>query len=126
MPARPKTICRKVACGALIDAPGYCSKHAKQAVGWNRSHGEQTSAQRGYGYQWQQLRTRVLKRDAGLCKIKGKGCTYVAREVDHIVSKATARELGWTDAQMDEESNLQAACPTCHRAKTTAERGGGG
>lgn len=126
MVARPKTVCRKVACGALVDAPGYCAKHAKQAVGWNRSHGDLTSAQRGYGYQWQQLRTRVLRRDAGLCKIKGKGCTYVAREVDHIVSKARARELGWNEAEMDADSNLQAACPTCHRAKTTAERGGGG
>jgi len=125
MAARPKTICRKVGCGALIDAPGYCAKHAQLKTGWNRSHGELTSAQRGYGYQWQKLRERVLQRDAGLCRIKAKGCTYVAREVDHIVNKATARERGWTDAQMDDELNLQSCCPTCHKAKSQAERGGG-
>ena len=126
MAARPKAICRKAACGALIDAPGYCLKHVQLKTGWNRSHGDQTSAQRGYGYQWQQIRARVLKRDAGLCQIRGKGCTYVAREVDHITNKAKARDLGWTDARIDDESNLQSCCPTCHKAKTMAERGGGG
>ena len=126
MAARPKTICRKVACGALVDAPGYCARHTKQATGWNRSHGDKTSAQRGYGYEWQQRRQRVLRRDCGICQIKGDSCTVVAGEVDHIVNKATARAQGWTDEQIEAETNLQAACSTCHREKTRTERGGGG
>lgn len=129
MVARPKTICRKAGCGKLIDAPGYCAKHAQLAVGWNRSHSDKSSTERGYGYAWQQLRSRILRRDAGLCQIKGAGCRYVAREVDHIVNKATAREKGWTDEQIDAETNLQSACAACHRAKTEAEggrRAGGG
>lgn len=123
MAARPKSICRKVACGKLIDAPGYCERHAKLKVGWVKSHGDQSSAARGYGWHWQQLRSRILSRDGGLCQIKGPACTYVAREVDHIISKDKARSQGWTDGQMDDESNLQSACVACHKAKTQAEKG---
>ncbi len=123
MAARPKTICRKVACGALIDAPGYCAKHAKQAVGWNRSHGDKSAHERGYTWRWTSvIRPAILSRDGGLCQIKGPSCTYVAREVDHKVSKGKARAQGWTDEQIDDESNLQSACVTCHKAKTQAEK----
>lgn len=121
MAARPKTICRKVACGKLIDAPGYCERHAKLNAGWMRSHGDKSSSERGYGWDWQKLRKRILSRDGGLCQIRGAACTYVAREVDHIVSKVKAGRLGWTEAQMDEESNLQSACVACHKVKTQAE-----
>jgi 5-methylcytosine-specific restriction protein A len=124
MPPRPKTICRKVACGALIDAPGYCAKHTQQSSGWARSNGGKTSTERGYDYAWQKTRERILSRDSGLCQIKSQGCTFVAKEVDHKVSKAAARAAGWTEAEMEAESNLQAACPTCHKSKTAAERGG--
>jgi 5-methylcytosine-specific restriction protein A len=124
MAARPKTICRKVACGALVDEPGYCAKHAQQAVGWNRSHGDKSSTERGYGADWRKRRARVLSRDCGLCKIKGPGCTIVAREVDHKVNKERARAMGWTDDQIEDDANLQSACPTCHAAKTQKERGG--
>jgi 5-methylcytosine-specific restriction protein A len=122
MPPRPKSICRKVACGALIDAPGYCEKHKQQASGWVRSHGDRTSAQRGYGYAWQQTRERILSRDCGLCQIKGPSCRFIAGEVDHKVSKAEARAKGWTAEQIEADSNLQAACQTCHKEKTAAER----
>lgn len=126
MAARPKSICRKVACGALVDAPGYCAKHAQQATGWNRSHGDKTSAQRGYGYEWQQRRARVLRRDCGTCRIKGPRCTVIAAEVNHKVSKAKAREMRWTEEQIEADSNLQSACSTCHRAKNRGRKGGGG
>lgn len=125
MAARAKSICRKVACGALIDAPGYCARHAQQAVGWNRSHGDKSSTERGYGATWQKTRKAVLSRDKGLCRIKGPTCTYVAREVDHKVSKARGRQLGWTDAQVEDESNLQSACVACHKRKTAEEKSTG-
>jgi 5-methylcytosine-specific restriction protein A len=124
MAARPKAICRKVACGALIDAPGYCEKHAKQAVGWERTNGDKTSAQRGYGYAWQKTRERILSRDAGLCQIKGPTCRVIAGEVDHRVSKANARALGWASDRIDADANLQAACESCHKDKTIAEKTG--
>jgi 5-methylcytosine-specific restriction protein A len=126
MVARPKSICRKVACGKLIDAPGYCEQHADQSSGWVRSNGEKTSAQRGYGYAWQQTRERILSRDCGLCQIKGPTCRFIACEVDHKVSKAQARAQGWTSEQIEADSNLQAACQSCHKAKTAGERTRGG
>lgn len=122
MAARPKTICRKVGCGRLIDAPGYCERHVKQASGWVRSNGNQSSAQRGYGYDWQQRRERILQRDCGLCQIRGPACRVIANEVDHKVNKAAARARRWTNDQIEADSNLQAACSNCHRAKTQAER----
>lgn len=125
MAARPKSICRKVGCGKLVDAPGYCEKHAKQSSGWVRSNGDKTSAQRGYGYEWQQRRERILQRDCGLCQIKGRTCRVIATEVDHKISKAAAREARWTSDEIEAESNLQAACSPCHKAKTQAERAGG-
>jgi len=125
MPPRPKVICRKVACGALIDTPGYCEKHAKLQTGWVRSNGDKTSAQRGYDYEWQKARERILSRDCGLCQIKGSACRFIAGEVDHKVSKANARALGWSRDQIEGDSNLQAACSSCHKEKTRAERVGG-
>jgi len=124
MAARPKTICRKVGCGRLVDAPGYCDRHVKQSSGWVRSNGDKTSAQRGYGYEWQQRRERILQRDCGLCQIKGATCHVIATEVDHITSKAQARALGWTKEQIEADSQLQAVCGPCHKAKTQAERVG--
>lgn len=124
MPARPKSICRKVACGTLIDAPGYCEKHTKQTSGWERSNAGKTSGERGYDYAWQQRRKRVLSRDCGLCQIKGPGCRFIASEVDHKMSKAAARAVGWTEERIEDDSNLQAACGPCHKAKTATERAG--
>lgn len=124
MPARPKSICRKAACAALVDAPGYCERHAKQSSGWERSNGGKSSSERGYDYAWQKRRERILSRDAGLCQIKGPACRFIAGEVDHKVSKAAARALGWTDEQIETDSNLQAVCSTCHKAKTRTERTG--
>jgi 5-methylcytosine-specific restriction protein A len=124
MPPRPKAICRKVACGALIDTPGYCEKHATLATGWVRSYGDKTSAQRGYGYEWQKTRERVLSRDCGLCQIKGPACRFIATEVDHKVSKANARALGWSRDRTEGDGNLQAACGPCHKDKTVSEKAG--
>jgi 5-methylcytosine-specific restriction protein A len=111
-----------VACGALIDTPGYCRKHTKQETGWNRTNEGKTSTERGYDYAWQQRRKRILSRDCGLCRIKGPGCGFIASEVDHKMSKASARAKGWTDEQIEDDSNLQSTCQTCHKAKTASER----
>jgi 5-methylcytosine-specific restriction protein A len=122
MPARPKSICRKVACGALIDSPGFCEKHKEHATGWNRSNEGKTAAQRGYGWSWQLKRDRVLRRDCGICQIRGPNCCVIARDVDHIVNKKEAERRGWTKEQIDDETNLQSACTVCHKEKTAAER----
>jgi 5-methylcytosine-specific restriction endonuclease McrA len=52
----------------------------------------------------------VLKRDEYRCKIRGRRCTGVATEVDHIV------QLIDGGAPL-EESNLRAACRRCNRGR---------
>lgn len=81
---------------------------------------------RGYGTAWDKLRVRILERDAGLCQ----PCLRATPErihggthVDHIISKAKAKRMKWTDEQIDAESNLQCINAECHKAKSAAEEG---
>lgn len=123
MPRRPKSICRHRGCGALIDSPGHCEKHKQESVGWNRSHGDKTAEDRGYGWKWRQTRERILRRDNGICQPCYKqGRVHMATEVDHVVNKAKAKAMGWTQEQIDADSNLQAINSECHKAKTQAEK----
>lgn len=123
MPARPKSICRRVGCGATIALPGFCERHKTESVGWNRTHQGKTSTERGYGSKWRKVRERVMLRDCGLCQICIRaGVIRSASEVDHITNKATARAAGWTEEQIDDETNLQAVCSPCHKTKTLTER----
>lgn len=83
--------------------------------GWASTSTKGTT-ERGYGWQWQQLRARVLMRDNGLCCIcKAQGRLTLATEVDHIVNKA--------EGGSDDERNLQSTCKPCHKAKTARESG---
>jgi 5-methylcytosine-specific restriction protein A len=85
-----------------------------------------TRQQRGYGRDWELKRARVLERDSHLCQClhcKASGRVAVATEVDHIVSRAKAQALGWTEEQAEDEANLQAINTDCHKRKTQEERG---
>lgn len=61
---------------------------------------------------WPTRRQRVLRRDGYRCKaiVDGRRCPNPARDVDHIQRGDDHRE-----------SNLQALCVGCHKAKTAAE-----
>jgi 5-methylcytosine-specific restriction protein A len=68
----------------------------------------------------------VLRRDNYLCQCsqcKAENRTTPATEVDHVVSKAKARTMGWTKRQIDDPSNLQAINTECHKRKTIEENG---
>lgn len=79
---------------------------------------------RGYGADWERVRKAVLKRDNWICQpCYKKGTPHEGREVDHIISKAKAKRLGWTKAQMDDPSNLQCIAHECHKVKTKEEEG---
>jgi 5-methylcytosine-specific restriction enzyme A len=79
---------------------------------------------RGYGAAWDRLRKLVMERDKGLCQVSlKKGKVVRATQVDHIVSKAEGKRRGWTDAQIDDLSNLQAICTEEHLIKTETEQG---
>jgi len=90
-----------------------------------------TRQQRGYGREWEIKRLQILERDAGLCQpcLKGEPeRVTVAVAVDHIVAKADAARRGWSTEQIEEDTNLQSICKTCHDAKSAheAQRGRGG
>lgn len=85
--------------------------------GWNAPH-RGSRHERGYGTAWDKLRERILRRDAGLCQpCKRRGhITPGCRTVDHRVPKARGGS--------DDESNCEAICLSCHKAKTQAESRG--
>jgi len=65
------------------------------------------------------MRAETLRKDDYLCRnCRSNGIVTSATEVDHIVPKAQ----GGTDAP----TNRQSLCHACHKAKTLAERTGGG
>lgn len=79
---------------------------------------------RGYGAEWDKIRLVVIERDCGLCQAcKRNGRVAVGKSVDHIVSKAKAAKLGWTQAQTDAVSNLEYLCKPCHDRKSAEEVG---
>ena len=81
---------------------------------------------RGYGAEWERLRLEILARDDYLCqcaRCAERGATRLATEVDHIVPKDKALALGWSQVQIDDQSNLQAINEHCHDLKSKEERG---
>lgn len=117
MPTAAPKPCLQPGCVVLVrDGTSRCQAHKVKA--WLKSPGELQG--RG-GRPWRRQRDGILQRDAGLCQacLRAKLITPAA-EVDHIKSLA---EGGSRD-----DSNLEALCGPCHRAKTLAEarRGRGG
>lgn len=79
---------------------------------------------RGYGAEWEKVRRVVIERAKGLCeKCQREGRVTAGKEVDHVVSKAKAKAMGWSQAKMDHPRNLQFLCTPCHERKTTEETG---
>lgn len=66
------------------------------------------SANRLLGYEWDELRRKVLARDNYKCR--NPSCDNEGTDVDHIIAKI----LGGTD----DLENLQALCSKCHKKKT--------
>ncbi|WP_108163194.1 HNH endonuclease signature motif containing protein [Saccharospirillum sp. MSK14-1] len=120
MPRRPQQPCRARGCTTRHrNKHGYCDDHIALATGWRRSHQHTNANKEGYGKEWRRLRIEILIRDDYLCQeCMRNGIITAATDVDHITSKAN----GGTD----HPTNLQSLCNPCHKAKTIAERNGGG
>lgn len=92
-------------------------------MGWSNS----SRQQRGYGAAWDRLRKQILERDNYLCQCDqcegGVKRVTSASEVDHKVSKAKAKQLGWTTDQIDSTDNLRAINSECHKRKTIEDQG---
>lgn len=59
---------------------------------------------------WRRIRLVILKRDGYRCQVRGRRCTGVATEVDHIVRLIDG------GAPLDPD-NLRAACRRCNRGR---------
>jgi len=115
MPHKMPHPCGAPGCPNTVNNGRYCDVH-KQSVDEPRG----TSARRGYGYKWQQLR-RMFLREHPLCAdpfSRHGGVPPLATDVDHITRKR--------DGGTDDPSNLQGLCHSCHSMKTRAEMGVGG
>lgn len=90
--------------------------------GWQPDAQRGNRHARGYGTAWEKLRKEIIERDKGLCQpCIAKDRLTPFRDVDHRVSKAQARRMGWSQDQVDDPSNLQCICGPCHDAKTSEE-----
>lgn len=116
MPVSAPKPCRHAGCSKLVrDGSGYCESHqSDRKLGKFADARRGSRHERGYGTDWDKKRTRILRRDNGLCQpcLRG-GRVTAATQVDHVVPK----EEDGTDA----DENLQAICTDCHKAKTAEE-----
>lgn len=86
-----------------------------QAGSWRTS--DQTSAQRGYGYKWQQARAQFLREHPLCVMCDADGRVEAATVVDHITPHRGDQSLFWR------RSNWQSLCSTHHsRDKQRAEQ----
>jgi len=100
----------------------YCARHehlAVQAKQQADSHRE-SSAQRGYGYKWQQARAGYLARHPLCAECERNGRTTEATDLDHIRPHKGDMAIFW------DRRNWQGLCKPCHSAKTAREDGGFG
>ena len=73
-----------------------------------RFNDKKSSAERGYGYKWQQAREGFLKKNP-LCEDhKARGQVVAATVVDHIAPHRGDMKLFW------DRANWQSLCKTCH------------
>ena len=112
MKAAPKP-CTHPGCGALVKGGGgHCQKHPATNGFNEKLRGNRH--ERGYGTEWDKLRSAVMQRDNGLCQpCARQHKVTLGNAVDHIVPKA--------EGGTDHDTNLQTICNECHTAKTKVE-----
>ena len=84
-----------------------------QAGSW-RTDG-QTSAQRGYGYKWQQARIGFLRKHPLCAYCEREGRINAASVVDHIAPHRGNMKVFW------DSENWQSLCSECHNTTKAAE-----
>ena len=88
-----------------------------QPGGWRTSG--QTSAQRGYGWKWQQARERHLKAHPLCAMCEAEGLVTQGNVVDHIVPHRGDQALFW------DRSNWQTLCSAHHSSAKQREENAG-
>jgi HNH endonuclease. len=87
----------------MLDARRLQTIHAGS---WRTS--QQTSAQRGYGYKWQQARAQFLREHPLCVMCQAVGRVEAATVVDHVTPHRGDQSLFWR------RSNWQPLCATHH------------
>lgn len=87
------------------------------AVSWRDG---KSSAQRGYGYKWQQHRLRFLQLNPLCVYCEHDGRVTEATVVDHMVPHKGDQKLFW------DTENHQALCAPCHSSVKQREEKAGG
>ncbi len=117
MPRSAKSPCRQPGCPKLLDSPGYCDAHRKQAYKVQRQTmtPEQKDSQRFYfRASWKRFREAHLNAEP-LCRIcKADGRLVEAVIVDHIIPRSEG------GAGLDHQ-NCQSLCAKHHAIKTRKE-----
>ena len=111
MPSKAPTICRKPGCRGLVRS-GVCSVCGPIPSRDDHDERRGTSAQRGYGYSWQQQRERFLIAHRYCAHCLERQTITPATDVHHIVPRR--------DGGSDDDSNLLALCHSCHSRLTAA------
>lgn len=104
MPLSPKRICNR--CGMAYQGRCQCRPAAKAA----EQRG--TSAQRGYGFKWQQAREGWLRNHPLCVECEKDGRIEPAVVVDHIDPHRGDMVKFW------DAGNWQSLCVRCHNRKT--------
>jgi 5-methylcytosine-specific restriction protein A len=95
----------------MVKAPPKVGAPRTKRKAWRTS--TKTSTERGYGWDYQKARKRLLQ-DEPLCRECLKnGRVTVARIADHVIPLAQGGSRS--------ANNLQPLCAPCHRAKTLSE-----
>lgn len=113
MPRAAPKICSYAGCTALAHEGTRCDNPVHKIISsWNENEKQKGNRhERGYGYKWEKIRAKVLKRDRYLCcQCLVKQVYKAAKDVDHIVARC--------DGGSDTLDNLQSLCQPCHRKKT--------
>lgn len=105
----PKAMCSAAGCSEILNKPGKCFKHTREADQRVHSH----HRRQYYRRTWEHTREAVIARDLGLCQAcLNEGITKLGNDVDHIVKALDRPDL------FHEMSNLQLLCHSCHSEKT--------
>lgn len=120
MPVAAPKPCIHPGCGKLVrDGTNRCEAHRREVrVEFDRSRG--TSAERGYGYQWQKAREGFLRKHPLCVMCQREGMVVAAAVVDHIKPHRGDKLLFWDSA------NWQPLCKWHHDSTKQAEERRGG
>lgn len=124
MPIRAKSPCRHAGCARLVDKPGFCEAHRRQAFKAQKLVVTDDYKERNRFYQrkaWKNVRALQLQLEPLCRECRKLGKLVAASVVDHILPIANG------GAELDQD-NLQSLCRSHHDAKTRQEnnRPGGG